>query len=259
VAPGATYWFSYQAPTNGLMTIDTGNSSFPTLLAVFTYSGVLTSYANLVSVACDNNSGGTGTNTSSVQFITTNGGNYFVVVGGVSGARGIAHLNYSLSAGLPLVPPSVTSSPQPLLVASQTAVALSVAANGTPPFAYQWWKNNFRLKTQTNASLLLRSPSSQDSGNYTVVVTNVAGAITSAPAHVVVMSSPLVNLNVASNCLVSAIPGIRGYQYSVDCASSISPAAWWFWTNAFPDYGGILWLTNSTTNGDALFVRVHTP
>src|SRR5664279_2878195 len=29
VAPGATYWFSYQAPTNGLMSIDTTNSSFP--------------------------------------------------------------------------------------------------------------------------------------------------------------------------------------------------------------------------------------
>ncbi len=105
VPPGAAYWFSYQAPTNGLMTIDTSNSSFPTLLGGFTYTGALTSYSNLISVACDNNSGGTGTNASQVQFITTNGGNYFIVVGGVNGARGIAHLNYSLSPGLPAVPP----------------------------------------------------------------------------------------------------------------------------------------------------------
>lgn len=259
VPPGAAYWFSYQAPTNGTMTIDTVNSSFPTLLAVFTYTGTLYSYTNLVLVACDNNGAGTGTNTSSVQFITTNSGNYFVVVGGVNGARGIAHLNYSLSAGLPLVPPSVTSSPQPLLVAAQTAVALSVLADGTPPFTYQWWKDNARLKQQTNASLLLRFPKITDSGNYTVVVTNIAGAITSAPANVVVMSSPLLSLNTVSNCLVSAIPGVRGYQYSVDCASSLSPGGWWPWTNAFPDYGGMLWLTNSTTNSDALFLSVHTP
>jgi hypothetical protein len=73
VPPGPAYWFSYKAPASGLMTISTTNSTFPTLLAVFTYSGVLNSYTDLVSVACDNNSGGTGTNTSSVQFLTTAG------------------------------------------------------------------------------------------------------------------------------------------------------------------------------------------
>jgi hypothetical protein len=259
VAPGAAYWFSYQAPTNGIMTIDTGNSSFATLLAVFTYPGVLTSYTNLVSVACDNNSGGTGTNTSSVQFITTNGGNYFIVVSGVNGARGIAHLNYSLSPGLPSMPPILTSQPQPLLVATQTAVALSVVASGSAPLAYQWWKNNSKLNQQTNASLLLRTPKIQDSGNYTVVVTNFAGGVTSAPANVTVIGSPVVSLNSASNWLVSAFPGIRGYQYSADCAAGLSAGSWWYWTNTFPDYGGVIWLTNSTTDYGALFLRVHTP
>ena len=209
VAPGAAYWFSYQAPTNGIMTIDTGNSSFPTLLGVFTYTGALTSYTNLIAVACDNNSNGTGTNTSQVQFVTTNGGNYFIVVGGVGGARGIAHLNYSLSPGLPAVPPVLTSQPQSLFVAAQTAVALGVVASGTAPFAYQWWKNNSKLKQQTNASYLLRSPQSQDSGVYTVVVTNFAGSVTSAPANITVVSSSFVCLNPASNSMISAFTGIR--------------------------------------------------
>ncbi len=259
VAPGAAYWFAYQAPTNGLMSLDTGGSSFPTLLAVFTYAGTLYSYTNLIPVACDNNSGGTGTNISSVQFVTTTAGNYFVVVGGVNGARGIAHLNYSLTAGLPAVAPSVSSSPQPLVVAAQTAIALNVLADGTSPFGYQWWKDNSRLKQQTNASLLLRWPRSMDSGNYSVVVTNIAGAVTSAPARLVVMSAPQLTLNAASNCVVSAFPGQRGYQYSVDRAAGLSPGAWSFWTNAFPDDGGIIWLTNSTADSGSLFLRVHTP
>lgn len=160
-APGAAYWFSYQAPTNGLMTIDTSNSAFATLLAAFTYAGVLTSYTNLIPVACDNNSGGIGTNFSQIQFVVTNGGNYFVVVGGVNGARGIAHLNYSLTPVLAPVSPVLTSQPQSLLVAPQTAVALGVVAGGTPPFAYQWWKNKTKLYQQTNDTLLLRSPQSQ--------------------------------------------------------------------------------------------------
>jgi hypothetical protein len=259
VPPGVAYWFSYQAPTNGLMTIDTTNSSFPTLLAVFTYTGVLTSYTNLIPVACDNNNGGTGTNTSSVQFTTTTGGNYFIVVGGVNGARGIAHLNYFLNADPPPTPPSVISPPQPLLVAAQTAVTLSVAASGTPPLAYQWLKDNSQLHQQTNATLLLRSPQNKDSGKYSVVVTNFAGAVTSAPANVMVIGSPLVSLNPVSNLMVSAFPGIRGYQYSADCSTNLSTVAWWLWTNAAPDYGGVIWLTNSTTDYNALFLRVHTP
>jgi hypothetical protein len=258
VPPGAAYWFSYQAPTNGVMTIDTTNSGFATVLAVFTYTGTLLSYTNLIPVNCNIDTTGTNTGTS-VTFTTTNGGNYFIVVGGVNGARGIAHLNYSLSAGLPPVPPVLTSQPQSLLVVTQTAVALSVVASGTAPFSYQWWKNNSRVRQQTNASYLLRSPQSQDSGTYFVVVTNLTGAITSAPANVTVISSALVSLIPASNWMISAFPGIRGYQYAVDCTASPFGGGWWNWTNAFPDYGGVIWLTNSTTANGGLFLRVHTP
>ncbi len=259
VPPGPAYWFSYQAPTNGSMSIDTSNSDIATLLAVYTYSGVLTSYADLVPVACDNNNDGTGTNFSQVQFAVTNGGNYFIVVGGVNGARGIAHLNYSLNPGLPLVAPILTVQPQPLMVSTQTAVALSVVAGGSGPLGYQWWKNSSRIRQQTNATLLLRSPQSQDSGSYFVVVTNAAGSITSSPAPVTVISTPVVTQNQASNWMVTAFPAVRGYQYSADSVNDPSTQNWAFWTNAVPDNGGIIWLTNSTTDHDALFIRVHTP
>ena len=259
VAPGAAYWFSYQAPTNGIMSIDTSNSTFATLLSVFTYTGSLVSYTNLIPVACDNNNDGAGTNFSVVQFVVTNGGIYFIVVGGVNGARGIAHLNYSLNPGLQSVPPILTSQPQPLTVASQTAVSLSAVASGSPPFAYQWWKDNAKMRQQTNATLLLRSPQANDSGNYTVVITNVAGAITSAPAPVTVIINPVVSLIPASNWMVSAVPGTRGYQYSVDSSTNPSSGTWSPWTNAVPDYGGIIWLTNSTSDYATRLLRVHAP
>jgi hypothetical protein len=259
VAPGAAYWFYYRAPTNGLITIDTSNSAFATLLAAFTYTGVLTSYTNLIQLACDNNGDGTGTNFSQIQFVVTNGGNYFIVVGGVNGARGIAHLNYSVIPVLTPVPPMLTSQPQSLFVSPRSAVALGVVASGTPPFGYQWWKNKAKLNQQTNVTLLLRSPQNQDTGLYTVVVTNVAGSVTSAPANITVLTSPLVSVSPASNWMVSAFPGVRGYQYSADCAADVVNGAWSYWTNAFPDYGGIIWLTNSTADSGPLFLRVHSP
>jgi hypothetical protein len=106
---------------------------------------------------------------------------------------------------------------------------------------------------------LLRSTKIADSGNYTVVVTNLSGSVTSAPANIAVISTPLLSVNPASNWMVSAFPAIRGYQYSVDCAADLAAGGWWPWTNAFPDYGGIIWLTNSTTQYPALLLRVHTP
>lgn len=260
VAPGAAYWFSYTAPTNGWMTVDTGGSIIPTLLAAFTYNGVLVSYTNLIALGCDNNSSGTGTNTfTQIQFAVTNGGKYFIVVGGVNGARGIVHLNYSLVGGLPPAPPVLTSQPQPLIVSANTAVALSSGASGTGPLTYQWWKNSSKMRSQTNASMLLSQPAMSDSGNYFVVITNSVGAVTSAPVKVNVINAPMLALNPATATMVTAFPAKRGYQYKADCAGSLVASSWLNFTNGFPDYGGILWLTNSTRSNNCLFLRVHTP
>ena len=255
---GAPYWFSYQAPTNGIMTVDTSGSSFNTLLGVFTYNGTLTSYTNLISVTCDITSGSNGL-PSMVQFQTQTSRNYFIVLDGVNGARGIAHLNYALSTGLSPQPPLIASQPRSLVVFQKTPVALSTVARGTAPFAYQWWRSNLKLPQQTNASLLLYNPQSQDSGTYAVVVTNSSGTVTSSPAIVSVISAPLTTLNVASNWFISAFPGTRGFQYSVDSSGSTSIGSWLHLTNAFPDYGGIIWLTNVMKNNNSMFLRVHSP
>jgi hypothetical protein len=259
VPPGAAYWFSYTAPTNGVMSVDTGGSGIATLLAAFTYTGPLVSYTNLTSLACDNNAL-TGTNTdSSIQFAVTNGGNYFIVVGGVNGARGVVHLNYSLVAGLPPTPPVLTSQPQGLLVSAGTPVALSTVASGTGTLGYSWWKDDTQMRGKNNPSLLLAQPAVSDSGNYFVVVTNASGSVTSAPAVVTVISGPQAALNAASNYLVSAFPGTRGYQYQADWTATLPPGSWLNFNSLFPDYGGILWLTNSTLTNNCLFLRVHTP
>jgi hypothetical protein len=254
---GAPYWFAYQAPTNGTMTVDTLGSSFPTLLGAFTYDGTFTSYTNLYIVTCDVTNGPNGL-PSTIELQTEVGRNYFIVVDGVNGVRGIAHLNYSLSPGFPAQPPGIASQPQSLVVAKQTAVALSVVANGTAPFYYQWWHDASRLNQQTNASLLLSSPKASDGGMYTVVITNIAGAVTSAPAAINVVGGAFNRLDASSKLMISGFPATRGYQYSADCCVNGSLNYWYAWTNAFPDYGGIVWFTNTLEN-DALFLRVHSP
>lgn len=67
IAGGASYWFSYRPPDSGEMTINTEGSNYDTLLAVYTSAGPLTSYADLIPITCDDNSGANG-RTSRVGF-----------------------------------------------------------------------------------------------------------------------------------------------------------------------------------------------
>jgi len=58
---------------------------------------------------------------------------------------------------------------------------------------------------------------------------------------------------------VAGFPASLGYQYTVDYASNLSPGSWWHWTNAFPDNGGIVWVTNTDISDSLGMMRVHTP
>ncbi|MBI2924745.1 MAG: immunoglobulin domain-containing protein [Verrucomicrobia bacterium] len=120
VVGGASYWFSYQAPDTGILTLNTDGSSFDTVLAVYVDNGSGQGYASLVSVACNNNSGVDGQD-SALQFAATSGTIYYIVVDGVGGATGLVYLNYNLNT-LPVVS----------AIASQTIAE----DTSTPPLAF---------------------------------------------------------------------------------------------------------------------------
>jgi hypothetical protein len=104
---GASYWFSYAPPASGQLFLNTDGSSFNTVLAVYTATGP--TYADLVSVACDNNSGTNGL-TSSLNFPAAGGVNYYIVVDGVGAASGTVRLNYKLLVPMIISNASVTNS-----------------------------------------------------------------------------------------------------------------------------------------------------
>lgn len=103
---------------------------------------------------------------------------------------------------LPPAPPAITTQPASFaLVAGETA-SFSVTATGYAPLRYQWRFNNAPLANETNSFLNIFNTTTNNSGNYTVVVTNSVGAITSAPG----------NLNViyAGPAGLPAFPGADG-------------------------------------------------
>ena len=65
-------------------------------------------------------------------------------------------------------------------------VTFSVTATGTAPLAYQWQFNGNALQGGTNSALALSSVTTNHAGDYRVVITNAAGAVTSSIAALTV-------------------------------------------------------------------------
>ncbi len=84
-------------------------------------------------------------------------------------------------------PPFITAQPLGLAVKSGSNVTFTVTAGGTAPLAYQWRFNGTNIAGATSTTLLRSSVQASDAGNYSVVVTNVAGSVASANALLTVL------------------------------------------------------------------------
>jgi hypothetical protein len=87
---------------------------------------------------------------------------------------------------LRFLPPSIVGQPQPLTVLPGGNALLSVTSSGTTPMSYQWLRNGTNLNAQTAASLTVSNVTLADAGDFTVIISNRAGAATSAVATLTV-------------------------------------------------------------------------
>ena len=102
----------------------------------------------------------------------------------------------SLPASLRVLPqvtaPAITAAPDSQTVhASQTAV-FTVAASGTSPLSYQWFKNSVAVVAANSTSLVI-PVSAADVGSaiqVTVQISNSTGSVTSAAATLTVVAAP---------------------------------------------------------------------
>ncbi len=88
-----------------------------------------------------------------------------------------------------ILPPAFTTQPPTNLTALVgSTVVISATAGGTAPLAYQWLQNGVSLGNAagisgaTTPSLMLAGVTTNNTANYTLVVTNAYGAITSSVA-----------------------------------------------------------------------------
>ncbi len=109
-------------------------------------------------------------------------GAYAVVVSSTGGSV------LSSAADLKAVHPPVIGTPpaNQRLVEGET-LSLQVTANTDGPGEYQWLKEGANIPGATNSSFRVENLSSANAGNYAVIVSNIAGAVTSASGTVQVL------------------------------------------------------------------------
>ena len=85
--------------------------------------------------------------------------------------------------------PFISSQPTDQTLSVGGIANFTVTAGGTAPLAYQWYFNGANIAGATNPLLVLGNVQLTNTGTYYVVVTNLAGSVTSSNAHLAVVAS----------------------------------------------------------------------
>jgi hypothetical protein len=118
--------------------------------------------------------------------------------------------------------PTILTPPQTQTAEAGAAVNVRVYADGEPPPTYQWFLNGTNILSCTSSNLVLTNILFSQSGTYFVVVTNLFGAVTSAPA----------TINVIPAVARRPVPGLKlmgqaGSLLNLDFANLLSPMPDW--------------------------------
>ena len=111
-----------------------------------------------------------------------------------------------------LVAPYFFSQPADRTAYVGTPVIFTAAAGGAPPLSYQWRLNGDNLAGATTSRLTLPAVQLTNAGNYSVVVSNNLGSVTSSNALLTVLAAP--------DCL-PAPPGLAGWWQGEGDASEV--------------------------------------
>ena len=157
-----------------------------------------------------NLSGSTSNVLTIASVATGDAGNYSVAVVNAAGST-----NSGSAALTVIVPPSIVTPPAPVAAIAGTNVSFTVVADGTAPFTFQWQKNGVNISGANTDTLSLANIGTSSAGNFSVVVANSAGAITSAVATLTVLLPPSITTQPANqygalNSTVTLQVGVTG-------------------------------------------------
>ena len=102
-------------------------------------------------------------------------------------AIGLGCSKHSDHASDPGTPPAITGQPSNATTVSGRPVSLAVTVTGAPTLRYQWAKDGVNILGAISSSYTFFDPQPQDSGHYTVTITNPNGTTKSSAALLTVV------------------------------------------------------------------------
>jgi endonuclease/exonuclease/phosphatase family metal-dependent hydrolase len=119
----------------------------------------------------------------------TNAGNYSVTITNLAGS--ITSSNAVLI--VTNTAPFISTQPQSQGVLAGQTATFTLTAGGTSPLNYQWRLGGTNLSGATTNPFVIASAQAADAGNYSVVITNIAGSVTSSVATLTILvTNPVV-------------------------------------------------------------------
>jgi hypothetical protein len=119
-----------------------------------------------------------------------NAGGYSVQVRNAAGS--VTSATATLTVLQPPEPPLITTQPVAQSVAIGANVTFAALATGSAPLAYQWCFNTVPITGANNSFFTKTSVQLSDAGEYSVLVTNNAGLVSSIPATLTVIEPPII-------------------------------------------------------------------
>ena len=168
-------------------------------------------------------SGATAASYTTPGAVTSDSGSQFTVV--VTDSVGTVTSNAATLTvtATPLVP-SITTQPSNATVTAGQTATFSVTAGGTSPLSYQWRKNRANISGATASTYTTSATTSADSGaQFSVLVTNAAGSVTSSAAILTVNTPATITSQPASQTVTAG----QTATFSVSASGAFSMTYQW--------------------------------
>jgi hypothetical protein len=172
------------------------------------------------------------------------------------------------------VPPAIVVQPTNQTVGVGSTVILAVTATGTEPLSYQWQVDGTNLLVDggqiegaTSNVLTISNVQLTNNGNYTVIVTNVAGSVISSNAVLTValplnFGSIIASGDSGGGFILSGTGGVtNGTYYVLTSSNLLLPLTNWtsIATDQFDSAGNFIFTNAAQTNAPQLFYLLQLP
>lgn len=162
-------------------------------------------------------------------------------------SNSISTATSSLASLTVVSPPVILVQPtNTAVLVGQTATLQTTATNDCGGgLSYQWLLSTNTLANGTNASLVISNAQFTDIGDYSVIVADLAGSVTSSVAHLSVVTAPIIlGPAISGTNFTFSFQSIAGKTYVVQYEDDLQAASW---------------LTLQTIPGDGTLKTVVTP